>query len=362
MATPKETIWELEPHSEVKHKILQGYLKAWFPIVSSISDSINYIDGFAGPRNLFKGRTWFTNYCFKPANEHTASLNGIITFLFIEEVEERAKNLQSEINKIELKENLKPFVIQGKYHEVIESELKSLEIEGKILGPTFAFIDPFGFSGIPADSIGKLLSIPKVEVFINFSVDSINRFIGTEDADFHINELFGTPKISEIIKNYSKDRVRDLRDSYQLMLNTLAAYVRYFEMRNEDNRPIYYLFFATNNRVGHLKMKEAMWRVDKEGDFKFSDATNPDQIVLFEKVEFGEEVFKLVKENFHTGTFDVQIIRLFIEDKTPFLKKHLGQALNFAEQNGLIEVENNKADGSKRKKGTFPDGTILLFK
>ena len=44
----------------------------------------------------------------------------------------------------------------------------------------------------------------KVEVFINFSVDSINRFIGTEDADFHINELFGTPKISEIIKNYSK--------------------------------------------------------------------------------------------------------------------------------------------------------------
>ena len=32
------------------------------------------------------------------------------------------------------------------------------------------------------------------------------------------------------------------------------------------------------------------------------------------------------------------------------LKKALGQASNFAEQNGLIEVENNKADGSKRKK------------
>ena len=132
-------------------------------------------------------------------------------FLY-EEVEERAKKLTKvKINKIELKEKLNPFVIQGKYHEVIESELKSLEIEGNILGPTFAFIDPFGFSGEPSDSIGKLLSIPRVEVFILISaVDSINRFIGTEDADFHINESLESKRYSEIIKNYSKDRVSRL--------------------------------------------------------------------------------------------------------------------------------------------------------
>jgi hypothetical protein len=104
------------------------------------------------------------------------------------------------------------------------------------------------------------------------------------------------------------------------MLKTLAKFVRYFEMKNNEGRPIYYLFFASNNRIGHLKMKEAMWHVDKEGDFNFSDATNPNQIVLFEKVDFGREVFDLIKEKYAPSSYDVEIFRFFIEDNTAFLK------------------------------------------
>ena len=133
-------------------------------------------------------------------------------------------------------------------------------------------------------------------------------------------------------------------------------------MRNVDNRPIYYLFFASNNELGHLKMKEAMWRVDKEGDFKFSDATNPEQIIMFEREDFGEEVLGLIKNKFGTGKNEVEILRKFVENETAFLSKHLNQALKFAEDNSLIEVDELKKDGSKRRKGTFPDGTILNIK
>jgi three-Cys-motif partner protein len=361
MATPKETIWEIDPHSIAKHKILEGYLKAWFPIISRYNNIINYIDGFAGPGVYSKGEQGSPIIALNVANSHTTELKGKINFIFIDEREDRTANLNGELKKLSIKSNFNVQVINGEFHRVIDEALSHLEKEGKILAPTFVFVDPFGFSGIPAILIEKLLNIPNVEVFINFSVDSINRFIGTKDADFHIDELFGAEKVVEIFAA-SKDRVRDLRDLYQIMLNTLANYVRYFEMRNADNRPIYFLFFASNNELGHLKMKEAMWRVDKEGDFKFSDATNPDQIIMFEKDDFGEEVFDLIKEKFGTGKYDVDILKKFVENDTAFLDKHVTQALKYADEKNLIEIDPLKADGTKRRKGTFPNGVLVNLK
>ena len=320
MSVPKETIWELEPHTLSKHKILESYLKAWFPIIGSFNNKIIYIDGFAGPGIYSKGEPGSPIIALNVANEHKSDLKGIVIFLFIEESADRFNNLEIEIKKLSLKTNFKVYVENGKFHEVIEATLLQLEGEGKILAPTFAFIDPFGFSGVPAALIGRLLKNPRVEVFINFAVDSINRFIGTKEGDLHIGELFGTPKASEILKGHSINRSLDLRDAYQSMLKTLAKFVRYFEMKNNEGRPIYYLFFASNNRIGHLKMKEVMWHVDKEGDFNFSDATNPNQIVLFEKVDFGREVFDLIKEKYAPSSYDVEIFRFFIEDNTAFLK------------------------------------------
>ena len=361
MAVPKDTIWEIDPHTVAKHKILESYLKAWFPIISRYNNTINYIDGFAGPGIYAKGELGSPIIALNVAIGHTTELKGNINFIFIDEREDRIVNLNEELNKLPRKSNFKVHVIKGKFHEVVDNALSNLEKDGKILAPTFVFIDPFGFSGIPATIIEKFLRIPKVEVFINFSVDSINRFIGTKDVDFHINELFGTEKVYELIKT-SNDRVRGLRDLYQKLLKSSACFVRYFEMRNPENRPIYYLFFASNNELGHLKMKEAMWKVDKEGDFKFSDATNPNQIVFFEKENFGEEVFDLIKEKFGVIKIDVELYKMFIEKETAFLSKHLNQALKYAEDNSLIVVAEIKKDGTKRKKGTFPNGTIVRIK
>jgi len=49
MATPKETLWEIDPHTKAKHEILRRYLNAWFPILNSWNNRIIYIDGFSGP-------------------------------------------------------------------------------------------------------------------------------------------------------------------------------------------------------------------------------------------------------------------------------------------------------------------------
>jgi len=196
LAVPKKTIWEIDSHTIAKHKILEGYLKAWFPIISRYHNVINYIDGFAGPGVYSKSELGSPIIALNVANGHTADLKGNINFVFIDERKDRIVNLKEELNKISLKSNFNVQPIQGKFHEVVDDTLNSLEKEGKTLAPTFVFIDPFGFSGIPAEIVGKLLAIPRVEVFINFAVDSINRFIGTKDVDFHIDELFGADKVS----------------------------------------------------------------------------------------------------------------------------------------------------------------------
>lgn len=54
MPKPRETVWEMEPHTQAKHEILRGYLSAWLPIMSKYNERLVYVDGFAGP-GVYRG-------------------------------------------------------------------------------------------------------------------------------------------------------------------------------------------------------------------------------------------------------------------------------------------------------------------
>lgn len=49
MATPKETFWTRDAHTEGKHLVLEHYLNAWFPIMGTTNARVLFVDGFAGP-------------------------------------------------------------------------------------------------------------------------------------------------------------------------------------------------------------------------------------------------------------------------------------------------------------------------
>jgi hypothetical protein len=73
--------------------------------------------------------------------------------------------------------------------------------------------------------------------------DSINRFLEHPDQQIkkHINDVFGTEEALDIAQT-NDHRIEALRLLYQKQLQQCANFVRYFEMRNENDRPIYYLF------------------------------------------------------------------------------------------------------------------------
>lgn len=362
MTTPQETLWELDPHTKAKHEILGRYLAAWFPILSTYHSRIVYIDGFAGPGRYAKGENGSPVIALNVAVNHRKAIAGEVVFWFIDEREDRIEHLRQELGTITVPTHFKVISESGKFHEKFGEVLNSIDAGNDTLAPTFAFIDPFGFSGIPFSMIERLLRCKRSEAFITFMVDAINRFLDHPEDKVrqHIVDAFGGEEAVQIAKG-AGDRAVKLRELYQSKLQQVAKYVRYFEMRDRQNRTQYYLLFATNNPLGHVKMKEAMWKVDPDGEFKFSDATNPNQLVLFEADATPTLVEQLRKEFCTKGTVTGRTVRKFVEDKTAFLKRHMTAALKQEEEASKLSVEPLKTDGKRRRANTYSDEARLTW-
>jgi hypothetical protein len=123
---------------------------------------------------------------------------------------------------------------------------------------------------------------------------------------------------------------------------------------------LYYLFFASNNPLGHAKMKEAMRGVAPEGDYRFVDNTDADQLVLLRD----DPTLRLaadLRRRFAGQTVRAAEVLRFVMDETGFIDKHTRAALVTMERDGRLAVAALKADGQKRKRGSFPAEAVLTF-
>jgi hypothetical protein len=108
-------------------------------------------------------------------------------------------------------------------------------------------------------------------------------------------------------------------------------------------------------------MKDAMWALDSSGAFSFSDATDPGQHVLFNQPDLISLEKNILNSFRGRDNIVCREIRLRIEDKTAFLAKHMREVLKTLESRGVIVVGNLKEDGMKRRRGSFPDDTLISF-
>jgi hypothetical protein len=193
-------------------------------------------------------------------------------------------------------------------------------------------------------------------------VDSINRWLThpEEGVRSHIVETFGTDEAIEIAFG-TGDRATSLKNLYQRQLKNVVRFIRYFEMRDRSDRVVYYLFFATNNALGHTKMKESMWKLDPVGDFRFSDATNPDQQVLFTEPPTAGLASDLRSHFRGRPQMQITSVEEYVQNDTAYLRKHMGDALKLLEKSGDLAVADTKADGKKRRRGTYPNDALIRF-
>jgi three-Cys-motif partner protein len=359
---PAETLWEIEPHTKAKHEILRKYLGAWFPILGSKIPRIVYIDGFCGPGRYLGGEEGSPIIALQEARKQPVLANSEVIFLFIDERDDRIKHLEKELSSLNIPSNFHVDARVNEFENTLIKILDDLQSQGNHLAPTFAFIDPFGFMGAPFSLVKRLLGNQRTEVFINIMIDFVNRFVEhpTPVIQQHIKDLLGASdaEINHVVN--SSDRKLAFRQLYQNKLHQYAKFVRFFEMYDDKNNLIYYLFFASNHPLGHKKMKEAFWGIDSQSGFRFSDRTNPNQPVLFE-LDPCLDLAKLLKLKFSGTTQRSEDVILFVNDETAYIETHAKKALAYLESINEISVESKKSDGKTRRKGTFPDGVIIHF-
>ena len=165
MAAPRQTIWPLEPHTRAKHEILKRYLQAWMVILSQGRfPEILYIDGFAGPGAYEGGEAGSPIIALDTALGFMPPLTAKIHFLFVEEREDRAAHLRQQVALRTLPPNFSVVVEGGVTFETAFTNRYSGYVRNGRLIPTFAFIDPFGWTGAPFTLVKQILSHRSCEV------------------------------------------------------------------------------------------------------------------------------------------------------------------------------------------------------
>jgi hypothetical protein len=256
-------------------------------------------------------------------------------------------------------------VLQGTFAEHVGRLLNALEAAGVKRAPTFAFIDPFGFS-VPMDLIRRIAQNPRGECLISFMYDSVNRFLSKPDLERHFDELFATKEWRPIIAlDEPAERQRKLVGLYRQQLASYAGFkhVQTFEMLDAANRPEYHLFFGTNSEKGLSQMKQAMWKGDPIGGQRFSDRRagqltllhpDPDLLILraMLQAEFRPKAW-----------ISIEDIERYVLLETPYSEKmHVKQrTLKPMEMASPALIEVRRPSGAPKARGTYPAGTTIRF-
>jgi three-Cys-motif partner protein len=216
----------------------------------------------------------------------------------------------------------------------------------------FALVDPFGWTGIPLSVLSDLMKRRSTEILVNFMFEEINRFINHPEQGHNFDGLFGCEEWRQADSRAGAERKKFIVDLYreQLSQRAGARHVRSFEMRNQRNATDYFLYFASNNRLGLSKMKEAMWKVDPGGGFMFSDATDFDQSVLFQPEPDRHALRRMIAERFANRRATIQQIENFVVDATPFLDSHYKKVLATMESEAGLEYIDPPPT---RRRGTY---------
>ncbi len=353
--------WVYKEHTRVKHEILSKYLSGWIRILGRNHSRVCYFDCFAGKGEYEDGSKGSPLVAIETASrlkKQFPYLNEIVCD-FIEKNENNFMDLERVIN-IETKthpekyNDVKVILHNNNFADIASKIVNKV---GDRLAPSFFFIDPFGFSGVPFEIVKNILSIKRTEVFITFMVRDVNRFLDSSRHQINIADLYGIENVQETSKlkypNLSREEalLRLYRD--RLHEDANVRYIFPFKVcADERLQTTYYLIHATNHPKGCKLMKEIMCKTGTEGRFGyFGPAEGQLTLELYDKS--GLKNFLLKRFASRRLSFE-DIINETLMD-TYFIEKDYRTVLRELEKGGYISI------GGKGPRGGLPLTAEITF-
>jgi len=363
--------WVYREHTRVKHELLKKYLKPWIVKLGKFHRKIIFFDGFAGRGEYIDestGRVLTTGspiIALQVADEllSQAEEKGRDPYFdrFIcvanEKDVENFRNLQSvinrEIEKLKFKDRIEVLPINDEFTNVV---IELVEKVGVKIAPSFFFIDPFGFSGVPFEVVKNILSLPRTEIFFTFMTRDINRFLGIPQVEKHLDALYPTSEWRDICNMRDwQERDRALLNLYIKSLREVAGVKYAWAFRvcmDEKYQTLYYLIHATNHFHGLKIMKDIMKKQGASGDFAWlgpKESSYRYQQKLFDDTILSLKEYLLKMFKGESKTFD-EILEETYQD-TRFVESEYRQALKELEKEKIIKVERATSKTSRGLRG-----------
>jgi three-Cys-motif partner protein len=254
-----------------KHFILRGYLQELVFKVLHGWD-IAYVDGFSGPWESKTDDFSDTSFMIaigvlKDAQDKVAAQTGVrrkVKCFFSEKDAKSYEQMAAAVAPFD-----RPnagFAIKTFHGEFVDA----VEEIWKFVGPSFPliFIDPTGWTEYPFTKIAPLFALSKCEALINFMYGHISRFLTHPDEKIiaSLDPILGGPGWQKRLDPSMKPgpAVEKLFRETLKAAGKFAYVVSTKIDKSTQNRPHFFLAYATKDRAGLRAFREIEYRALRE--------------------------------------------------------------------------------------------------
>ena len=340
-STADEQYWkDYDGLQAVKHRILARYLDAWFAILSKIKGQLLYLDCHAGRGRHTSGDAGSPILVLEKllGHQHRRRILKRVSIAchFFERNDANANQLRHEIARVgPLPSRISTHVHPTDYEAALSQLLDRLERTGTELPPSFAFIDPYGFT-LSMHFMNRILKAGRTETLINFMYRYVDMGLHVPDKSTILDDLFGTSEWRSLtsIDDYKKR----FEATVKLFCDQLdAEHVSWVVMRGDSDAIKYVLVHATNSLKGWRIMKRAMWRELPDGSFTAYERDRPEQGVLISVTRSPDrEAIELLETHFGGKIVSLKNDVHPVVDASLCLRKHVHEILRRATDRGIV--------------------------
>ncbi|MGA2975929.1 MAG: three-Cys-motif partner protein TcmP [Spirochaetia bacterium] len=371
-----EIPWVIQEQTRIKHDLLSKYISPWMKILFKTQESHNfakqlfYFDGFSGPGSYYEDETRTVTVDGSPlivadiANLYIKQDSERKVSMYCIDKEEQCTSRLETLLKTHNQFGQDWLVFQGSFECEMPKLLDLLEVKHLTDYPIFVFVDHFGYGGFPLRLLSRIMTYPRVELFINLMVYDIIRFLNDPGKKNVLDALFGSDDYAkECIDASEANKPICLVNLYCRNLIKLAnaKYVMPFRINTPEQgkRPRYYLIHASKSYTAFKLMKDIMHR-KSDSSFSFEAiGVKSDQMSLFEepdKIDLRNRLLSFIEMNKQQMT-DYSNAERWAYENTNGVNNTIKHSLMELEHDGNIKILRLKG----QRTNTVVTGAKLAF-